>query len=254
MASQQQKQKKIFKEVYESFRHSSHLAGWERAYVKRIFNEMLPIKNGKFLDIGAGSGFMSIEAVKRGMYSIGIDISSEAIKLCQKLAKKALIKPNEYRKIKFMVADAEVLPFKSEAFDRVSSIALLEHLIDDVKAIKEMCRVTKKGGLITVCVPNTYERTPLILAILNKKNDKIVGHLRHYKAEELIEQFKKNGTELVDLTYHSHLIMIINWIINMIWSTPPALVDKLWWMNANIDYKQKNNSSSMNFTITLRKI
>ncbi len=253
MTSQKEKQKEISRERFGSYRHKLALSGWKKAYVKRIFKEMPLVKNGRFLDVGAGSGFMAIEAVKRGMETIGIDISSEAIKLCRKFAKKEL-SPSEYRKVKFIVADAEKLPFQSNAFVRVSSVALLEHLVNDKKAIKEMCRVTKKGGMLSVCVPNAYERTPLLLKILNKRNDKLVGHLRHYRAEDLIEQFGKNGAMLVDLTYHSHSLLIINWMLNLFWSNPPSLVDKLWWWIVKKDGEQKKNERSMNFTITLKKL
>lgn len=252
MTDQKQKQKEIFDRLFENYRHKKYLTGWKRAYSKRIFKD-LSVKKGSFLDIGTGSGFMVIEAAKRGMKATGLDISKEAIVLCRELARRELQK-KESVGAKFVVGDAENLPFDESQFDRVVSIALLEHLENDKKAIKEIARVTKKDGIISICVPNTYERTSFLLRILNRKNDKHVGHLRHYKAEDLIKEFEKNNFKLLDLTYHGHTIMVLNWFINMIWSNPPKLVDKFWWLISNFDLKLKNVGDSMNFTITMRKI
>lgn len=253
MIDQKKQQEKIFNKLFSNYRHRKYLTGWKRAYSKRIFKDMPPKAKGRLLDIGTGSGFMVMDAAKYGMVSVGLDISKDSISLCRMLAKRELTAA-ELKRAKFIVGDAENLPFKTKEFDRVVSIALLEHLQNDKKAIKEIARVTKLNALISICVPNTYERTSFLLKILNRKNDKHVGHLRHYKAEDLIAQFKKNGFSLLDLTYHGHTIMILNWFINMIWSNPPAIIDKLWWMISEMDLKEKKRNNSMNFTITMKKI
>ncbi len=252
-ALQKSGQVKIFKELFSSYRHKNYLTSWKRAYVKRIFHDMPPKKNGKFLDIGTGSGFMVIEAAKRGMNAVGLDISPEGVELCKTYARVAL-SPKDQKNVKFVVGDAENMKLPANSFDRVCSIALLEHLVHDKKVVADIGRLTKKGGIISICVPNTYERTAFFLKILNKRNDKHVGHLRHYKAEDLIAEFRKNSFELIDLTYHGHTCMMVNWIINMIWSEIPPIVDRFWWWIVDLDMRQKEKDNSMNFTITMRKI
>lgn len=51
-------------------------------------------------------------------------------------------------KVTFTKADSLHLPFDNLAFDVSYSISSLEHMPDPVKAVQEMLRVTKKGGLI----------------------------------------------------------------------------------------------------------
>lgn len=119
---QKEKQRNIFSKSFVNYGHRSSQEGWKRAYVKRIFEIMPPVKNGKFLDVGTGSGFMVIEAAKRGMEAVGIDIFPESIKLSVMFAKKDLT-PEQRKKVKFFVADAEKLPFKDSTFDRVCSRA-----------------------------------------------------------------------------------------------------------------------------------
>jgi len=142
--TQQLKQVDIYKKVFGRYKHDKYLQGWKRAYVKRIFKDMYLKKDGALLDVGTGSGFISIAASKEGMFSVGVDISPESIRLCKKFAKIELGR-NAIKKTKFVVADAEKsFPFSSNSFDRIVSIALLEHIPNDEKTISEIVRVLKK--------------------------------------------------------------------------------------------------------------
>lgn len=53
-----------------------------------------------------------------------------------------------------LIADATNLPFKNNFFDRIIASEVLEHIPDDMKALNEMYRVLKPGGVIMVTVPN----------------------------------------------------------------------------------------------------
>ena len=71
--------------------------------------------------------------------------------------------------VKYEVADVQNLPFNKSSFDRVISTCLLHHLNDVEKALSEIKRVTKKGGLVSIylsCDPgilNTLLRRLLII-------------------------------------------------------------------------------------------
>lgn len=52
-----------------------------------------------------------------------------------------------------VVADAHVLPYVDNSVDAIYCEAVIEHLSDPVKAVKEMCRVLKKGGEAFVVTP-----------------------------------------------------------------------------------------------------
>lgn len=54
----------------------------------------------------------------------------------------------------FRAADCYALPFESNTFDRIFSNALLEHLSDPVRAVTEMHRVLRPGGIIGLCAPD----------------------------------------------------------------------------------------------------
>jgi demethylmenaquinone methyltransferase/2-methoxy-6-polyprenyl-1,4-benzoquinol methylase len=104
------------------------------------------------LDIGCGTGNLSLEIVKRlppGGHVIGVDAGEKMVAL----AKKKL--QERQMPIQFLRVSAESVPFKDEVFDCVFNVFLLHHLPMELKiaAFKEMYRVLKKGGeLITVDV------------------------------------------------------------------------------------------------------
>jgi ubiquinone/menaquinone biosynthesis C-methylase UbiE len=52
--------------------------------------------------------------------------------------------------LKFAVADATALPFEAEAFDGVFSFESLHHFVDCSRAVDEMYRVCRPGGVISV--------------------------------------------------------------------------------------------------------
>jgi ubiquinone/menaquinone biosynthesis C-methylase UbiE len=58
------------------------------------------------------------------------------------------------RSIKLAKEDCHKLTFPSEMFDRTISTCVLHHLNDPLEALGEIRRVTKKGGAITLMVPN----------------------------------------------------------------------------------------------------
>lgn len=93
------------------------------------------------LEICCGTGQnANIIADKAGASVVGIDISSETIKIATRNARNRAIKAY------FIVADAENLPFHKNVFDVVFAINALHHLPNPEKSIAEMHRVLKLGG------------------------------------------------------------------------------------------------------------
>lgn len=52
-----------------------------------------------------------------------------------------------------VVLDAHDIPFQDETFDGVIAQAVLEHVVDPIRCVKEISRVLKKGGLVYAEVP-----------------------------------------------------------------------------------------------------
>lgn len=73
--------------------------------------------------------------------------------------------------------------------------------MDDVTAIKEISRVTRVSGKVFTSIPNAYIRTPPVFWLPYILYDRLGGHLRHYKAENLVSHFQKSGLSLEQIIY-----------------------------------------------------
>jgi len=102
------------------------------------------------LDLGCGVGRNLIPLVKQEFSVSGIDYAPEAIKQTSEILKK------ENLKAQLIEGDIyKILPYKNDFFDAVISVQVIQHAYekDILKALKEIYRVLKPGGLIfiTVC-------------------------------------------------------------------------------------------------------
>jgi SAM-dependent methyltransferase len=79
----------------------------------------------------------------------------------------------------FGLGEAEHLPFADNSFDLTTCQTLLIHLPKPDRAIAEMLRVTKPGGLVAVAEPNNLAESLLLDSITNRASiDEIVDLVR----------------------------------------------------------------------------
>jgi len=117
----------------------------ERAAWDRVLALMLP-PGGPFeaLDIGCGTGFLSLELAARGHRVTGVDFAPAMLALArQKAAARGA-------RIRFAKADAEALPYAAQSFDLALSRHLLWTLPHPESAIDEWLRVLRPGGRLVV--------------------------------------------------------------------------------------------------------
>jgi len=96
-----------------------------------------------FADLGCGTG-QSSSLLSKHYQVTGVDISPLFLKEAQK----------KFSQVDFIKGDIIQLPFKNNSFDGVGCFNVLEHISAPQKAVAEMIRITKKGGLIFICCPN----------------------------------------------------------------------------------------------------
>ncbi len=113
------------------------------AYPK--FLDYLTVAKGKkLLDIGCGTGFLLLEASKRGLKTFGLDISEEAVNIARSVSPDSVVSAGA----------SESLKFEDSTFDYVYCLGALEHFLDINKAIQEMKRVAKPDATFCIMVPN----------------------------------------------------------------------------------------------------
>ena len=172
--------RKYYQKEGEAFIHQKMLYqsitefGYLNMERKKVLFSILKRKRiQRFLDIGCAEGHYVISMAKKGCFSIGIDISLPKVKRAE---------ARNIEKTKFLLADAEDLPFKANSFDIVLMTELLEHLLYPLKALKEAKRVSKKWILLSVPLfKSEYAH--------NKQFQEVgLGHLRDYTSELIYRQ------------------------------------------------------------------
>jgi ubiquinone/menaquinone biosynthesis C-methylase UbiE len=99
------------------------------------------------LDCGCGPGSITagLASIVTPGQVVGIDIEESQIKLARAQAETQVI-PN----VRFEVANLYDIPFPDETFDAAFAHTVLQHLADPVRALREIYRVLKPGGVVGV--------------------------------------------------------------------------------------------------------
>ena len=101
------------------------------------------LTKGQILDVGCGPGLLTKELAQRSkkFQVVGIDIAPYAIRLARKNCKGLT-------NVTFRLGNVYNLPFLDHSFDLVVCKDSLHHFNNVGRAVKEMYRVTKNGGLL----------------------------------------------------------------------------------------------------------
>jgi SAM-dependent methyltransferase len=130
----------------ESAAYEQFMGRWSRQLAPLLV-KFVGVRDGdSVLDIGSGTGalaFAIAEAVPSARI-IGIDPSAAYV-----ADANARVTNN---RIRFQVGDAQGLQFTDGAFDRVASLLVMNFIPDATKALREMVRVTRHGGVIAAAV------------------------------------------------------------------------------------------------------
>lgn len=179
-------QRYLYKDLFKlEEKHFWHIA--KRNAVLWFIKRYLPRKKAKILDVGCGTG-KNLESLKKFGEIWGIDNSLEAIKFCKKRGLENI-----------KLASASETLFKSNSFDAVTMLDVLEHT-DDKKALTEIYRILSPGGIVIITVP-AYQW-------LWSRWDEALHHKRRYSKESLKSILKDCSFIPVKISYlYSFLIV-----------------------------------------------
>lgn len=143
-------EEKFTKEYFEDIeqkRYEIHPEVFSFAQFPRFYGK-------KILEVGIGAGTDFIQWVRSGTEAYGIDLTPEAI---EHVKHRLKIYGLEAKEIK--VGDAENLDYPDNTFDLVYSFGVIHHSPDTIKALEEIIRVLKPGGMAKIMV---YHRNSLL--------------------------------------------------------------------------------------------
>ena len=113
----------------------------------KIKNKYKPLNGLKVLDIGCGGGLLSEPMARLGAKVVGIDASSQNIKVAKYHLNKSKLN------IKYINASPENLKIK-EKFDIILNMEIVEHVEDVNFFIKESSKFLKKSGIMFIATLN----------------------------------------------------------------------------------------------------
>jgi len=175
----------------EAHRYQAHVLGLFRPYIgKRV------------LEVGAGIGTMTRSLLEMAEHVVGIE-PNEA---CASRARAALGSHPRFELRVCHLEECDRATLVSERFDTVACINVLEHIEDDVDALRLFADIVAPSkGNVLVFVPAVQAAYgPL---------DAELGHHRRYLKGSLTKAFRSAGLELRYLRY-TNPIGLLGWMYN----------------------------------------
>jgi SAM-dependent methyltransferase len=108
-----------------------------------------PVSGARALDVGCGTGVMSMRLARHGFDVVGVDHSTDMLAIARD--KRA---PGDVgSRVEFVEGDARALPFPAASFDVLTCQGVLHHLAELPPCIGEIARVLKPGGAFYLAEP-----------------------------------------------------------------------------------------------------
>jgi SAM-dependent methyltransferase len=141
----------------------------------------------RILDAGCGSGRNMVELARNGVVT-GIELSETSVALARERDAGEVI-----------LGSVLDMPFADASFDLAVSLDVIEHLEDDLCALRELRRTVAPGGALLVTVP-AYQW-------LWSGHDEINHHHRRYTRRSLQQVAERAGWRQERTTYFNSLLL-----------------------------------------------
>lgn len=177
-------------QLYENTYRSEQSHWWFKGRRHLVLDQLAQRYEGRtdlqVLDVGCGTG-LNMKYLARYGSVTGVDLSETALHFCRTRGHTRLIK-----------APIEHLPFPTGSFDLVTALDIVEHLDDDLVALREVQRILKPGGRVVILVP--------AYMFLWSLQDEISHHRRRYVRTQLRAVIERSGLVVERATYANTLL------------------------------------------------
>jgi glycosyltransferase involved in cell wall biosynthesis len=165
-------------EILERLNRAPKFTAWMADVIR-------PYIGRRVMEIGAGTGNMSVHLMPRSVYW-ATDVNSHYLAYLTSLAAT-----RPYMRVAYANAMEENSYPSAQTFDTVVALNVVEHLEDDIRALQNMRAVLEDGGHAIILVPCG----PWLYGSL----DKVLGHYRRYTKERLVEVCQQAGFEVEEV-------------------------------------------------------
>jgi SAM-dependent methyltransferase len=156
------------------------------------------------LDLGCGAGRHAFEALRRGADVVALDRDRGELDrvLAMFAAMRAAGEAPPGARARAVSGDATAMPFPDASFDRVIAAEVLEHIPGDQRAMNEIARVLRPGGIAAVTVP-AWLPERICWALSGDYHTVPGGHVRIYTRPEIEVKLGRAGL-IVGPHHHAH--------------------------------------------------
>ncbi len=159
---------------------------------------------GRLIDLGCGAGRHAFEAYRRGAHVVAADLDLGELAPVNGMfaAMRAEGEAGPRAAAAAVTADATRLPFPDGTFDRVIASEVLEHVPEDLRALSEITRVLRPGGIAAVTVPSWLPER-VCWALSREYHEVPGGHVRIFTRSELTTKLAWAGLRVTG-SHHAH--------------------------------------------------
>lgn len=187
--------------VYVGDPHGSEILGrLNRAprFARWMADVLRPYVGERVLEIGAGTGNMTLNLVPRTLYWAS-DVNPLYLHRLENLRRS-----RPYLQVGFTDgSSAETFPM-GQRFDTVICLNVVEHLDDDVAALRNMYGILEEGGRAVILVPHG----PGLFGTL----DEVLGHTRRHTRQQLVAAGHRAGFVLEALIPFNRVGVVAWWV------------------------------------------
>jgi SAM-dependent methyltransferase len=158
-----------------------------RRVLENVIAELDLASGAEVLDAGCGSGRNMVELSRLGSVT-GVELSDTSV---------ALARERGYGEV--IAGSVLEMPFEDDRFDLAVSFDVIEHLEDDLAALRELRRTVRPGGALLLTVP-AYQW-------LWSAHDEINHHHRRYTRASLQLVAERAGWRQTRTTYFNSLLL-----------------------------------------------
>jgi 2-polyprenyl-3-methyl-5-hydroxy-6-metoxy-1,4-benzoquinol methylase len=170
-------------------------------YGEHVFALFRPFVGRRVLEVGAGIGTMSKKLLRSSDLVIGIEPNAN----CVARLRAAMCDEPKFTMLSCHLEECDLRDLQQQRLDTVYCVNVLEHIEDDVAALKMFSDAIVSGGHVLIYVPAIQAAYgPL---------DAELGHHRRYSKRTLSAAFSAAGLELIRLQY-ANAIGLIGWMYN----------------------------------------
>ncbi len=169
---------------------------WFRAKHRLVLDELRRQRTaGIVVDVGSGTGGLLERLRAGGHRAVGMELDPIALAHARR----------NHPRLPLARALAEAVPVRVGGAAAVTALDVVEHLDDDVVALRELGRVVGPGGLVVVAVP-AYQWAW-------SDHDVRLGHRRRYSRKQLVEAAEAADLVVERCTHFHSWLAPVAWLV-----------------------------------------